>query len=152
MKENINDEYRKIMQDLENNIENERDLNYAKSQLEKISMMFINEMERITKYYETKVDKLDAKQNELENKLQNVQKALDGIEKDIYDGEVDDGAYEFEITCPYCNYDFVAELDELKDEIQCPECKNTIELDWNESDEGCAHGCSGCHGCEDDDM
>ena len=28
----------------------------------------------------------------------------------------------------------------------CPECNNTIELDWNEE-----HDCSCCHGdCEDD--
>ena len=43
-------------------------------------------------------------------------------------------------------------------EIICPECNNTIELDWGEDDEcGCSDmGCDCCsHDChhdEDDDM
>ena len=153
MKLNINDEYRKIMSDLESHIKDEEDLKYAKSQLEKLSMMFINEMENMTQTYETKLDDLDVRQAQLEQKLKEVQSALDNIEKDIYDGEMEEGTCEFEITCPYCNHEFVAELDEVRDEIQCPDCKNIIELDWEHSceDDGCTGGCSGCHGCSDEE-
>ena len=40
--------------------------------------------------------------------------------------------FEFEIVCPYCNYEFIADIDEHEDEILCPECNNPIELDWSE--------------------
>ena len=36
---------------------------------------------------------------------------------------------------------------EFMDEIECPECHNLIELDWNE--EECGGCCSGCDGCEE---
>jgi len=69
--------------------------------------------------------------------------------QDIYD---DGNDMDFAIICPYCNYEFDAEIDEQFNEIKCPECGNTIELDWNgnpddDSDNGCHGGCSGCHGC-----
>ena len=44
--------------------------------------------------------------------------------------------------------------DESKEEIQCPECHNAIELDWNMEEEGgCSGSCSHCAGCvaEDDE-
>ena len=47
---------------------------------------------------------------------------------------------------------------ENKAEIECPECKNTIELDWSgdvdDEPDGCQGNCHGCSGCidEDDDM
>ena len=78
-------------------------------------------------------------------------------EKDIYD---EDG-FDFEIVCPYCNYEFIIDLDENKSEIECPECKNMIELDWtgniNDEKSGCQGSCHGCIGCgdeneEEDDM
>ena len=47
-------------------------------------------------------------------------------------------------------------MDENKKEIECPDCKNIIELDWSgdvddESDSGCQGSCHGCHGCDSDD-
>ena len=53
----------------------------------------------------------------------------------------------------------LALISEDKKEIECPECKNIIELDWS-GDLGEDNECSGhCHGCsccdesdEDDDM
>ena len=50
---------------------------------------------------------------------------------------------------------------ENKSEIECPECKNMIELDWtgniNDEKSGCQGSCHGCIGCgdeneEEDDM
>ena len=34
------------------------------------------------------------------------------------------------IKCPYCSSSFFIEFDDTKKEIQCPDCKNIIELDW----------------------
>ena len=42
---------------------------------------------------------------------------------------------------------FPLEYDEENTEIECPECHNIIELDWNE--EECGGCCSGCDGCEE---
>ena len=108
-------------------------------------------------YKDEKINELEKMQNELDARMAKMQQVIDHIEKDIYD---EDG-FDFEIVCPYCNYEFVIDLDENKSEIECPECKNMIELDWtgNIDDEqsGCGGSCHGCHGCgeedeEDDDM
>jgi uncharacterized Zn-finger protein len=96
-------------------------------------------------------------QKEMNAKMEQMQQIINHIESDIYAEE----GFDFEIVCPYCEYEFVIDTDENQKEIECPECKNTIELDWSgdldECDDGC---CSGhCHGCsnfedldEDDDM
>ena len=42
-------------------------------------------------------------------------------------------------------------IEHMKKEVECPECHNTIELDWNEEDEECMGDCHGCHGCEEDE-
>ncbi len=41
----------------------------------------------------------------------------------------------------------VSKNSEENTEIECPECHNIIELDWNE--EECGGCCSGCDGCEE---
>lgn len=113
------------------------------------------ELDRIEK----KLDLILQKQQELENKMNKLEYSISRIESDIYlDEEMD-----FEITCPYCNNEFVVDFDENKTEVTCPECKNVIELDWTGDLDGelsCdSHGCAGCHSCkneefedEDDDM
>ena len=50
---------------------------------------------------------IEEKQQEIDNRIETVKKAVDGIENDIYE---DDEAYEFEIVCPYCNHEFVADI------------------------------------------
>ena len=83
-------------------------------------------------------------------KMTKMQQVIDHIENDIYSDE----GFDFEIVCPYCEYEFVIDVDENKKEIECPECKNTIELDWSgdlEEDTGCSGHCHGCSGCEDSD-
>ena len=73
---------------------------------------------------------------------------------DVVLEEVDD----FEIVCPYCNYEFVIDVDENKTEVECPECQNVIELDWTGDIDGedndlgeCMGNCHGCHGCEEEE-
>ena len=53
--------------------------------------------------------------------------------------------FDFEIICPYCNAEFIADV-ESKSNIKCPECQNTIELDWNGGEEinPCSGHCSSC--------
>ena len=87
------------------------------------------------------------------DKMEKMQQVIDHIENDIYSNE----GFDFEIVCPYCESEFIIDVDENKTEVECPECNNIIELDWtgNVDDEpehdGCNGSCHGCHGCEDND-
>lgn len=151
----LNKEYKKIIDELDRNISNPEDLEYAKNQMYKLSMMFIDEMEAMTAKYEDRISALAQNQAKLEEKMKSIQKVVNTIEKDIYDGDVDseEDTYDFQIICPYCNHEFVVEMDDMKEEVTCPECKNIIELEWDghEEVEGCSGSCHHCHGCEEMD-
>ena len=89
-------------------------------------------------------------QKEMSEKVSKMQQIIDHIENDIYSDE----GFDFEIVCPYCEYEFVIDADVDKKEIECPECKNMIELDWSgdlDEEDGCSGHCHGCSGCEDSD-
>ena len=103
------------------------------------------------------VKELKENQKIMTNKIEKMQQVIDHIESDIYSDE----GFDFEIVCPYCEHEFVID----KNEVECPECKNVIELDWtgdlyDDEDDGCSGHCCGCSGCgdssdeenEDDDM
>ena len=139
--------YNAILKELENHFKNEEDREFVVSKFQEISIMFMDIIDRLTVATDIRVNELEEKQKQIEEKISKVQKAVNGIENDIYE---DDEAYEFEITCPYCNNEFVTDVNsEANSEIECPECHNIIELDWN-SEEECE--CSHCDcRCEDDD-
>ena len=117
---NINESFEKLMEDLQKNIENPKDLEY------------------ITKKLSTAI--LDI-MTELNNKTTNLEKRMEKIEEELYITDENE-EYNFEIVCPYCNCEFETEIDELKTEVVCPECNNVIELDWNDE---CHGDCSCCH-------
>lgn len=141
----INGKYKQIMEDLEAGIKDPEELKFVKDKFSELSMLFIDMLDRVTRLTDNKIQEIEAKQTEIANRISSVQSIVDGIENDIYE---DDENYEFEIVCPYCNYEFAADIeDESKEEIQCPECHNTIELDWNSEEEletGCSGSCSHC--------
>ena len=153
----LKNEYKSFLDDIEKNIKDKDDLEYIKQRFSAFMDVVLNQMDSIMNYKDEKINELEKMQNELDARMAKMQQVIDHIEKDIYDEDV----FDFEIVCPYCNYEFVIDLDENKSEIECPECKNMIELDWtgNIDDEqsGCGESCHGCHGCgeedeEDDDM
>ena len=107
------------------------------------------------------VKELKENQKIMTNKIEKMQQVIDHIESDIYSDE----GFDFEIVCPYCEHEFVIDANEDKNEVECPECKNVIELDWtgdlyDDEDDGWSGHCCGCSGCgdssdeenEDDDM
>ncbi|MCI8444185.1 MAG: DUF342 domain-containing protein [Clostridia bacterium] len=150
----IKNEYKSFLDDIEKNIKNKEDLDYVKKRFASFIDIMLEQIDYIMEYKKEQIEKLERTQKQIEEKMSKMQNVLDNIEKDIYS---EDG-FDFEIVCPYCNYEFVIDLDENKTEVECPECKNTIELDWtgdvdNEA-EGCSGECHGCSGCndEDDDM
>ena len=100
------------------------------------------------------VKELKENQKIMTNKIEKMQQVIDHIESDIYSDE----GFDFEIVCPYCEHEFVIDANEDKNEVECPECKNVIELDWtgdlyDDEDDGCS-GCgdSSDEENEDDDM
>ena len=136
----ITERCKQIIQELENNIKNPENLEFAKTGVYNLLETFLQEVEKIQENAENRIKKL------VQNQI-NLDKRISTIENDIYEDE--DG--EMEIICPYCNHEFSVECDELKEEIVCPECNNTIELDWHDD-----HSCSccddncNCDDCEED--
>ena len=156
-------EYKKIMEEIENAISNEKEKQFVKTKMAELSISFVDIIDRITKATDMKIKEMEKAQSAIEHKISNIETIVDNIEGDIYEDDEQDEDYEFEVVCPYCNYEFSVDMDNIeKDEIECPECHNIIELDWSGDPEddhigGCNGGCSSCHGCgpvddlEDDD-
>lgn len=113
-----------------------------------------NEYKILLEDIQKRLKNVEENQNEIKSKMSKIENVLNHIKEDIYCNE----DFDFEIVCPYCEHEFVIEMKEDKKEVQCPECKNMIELDWSGDldEEGCSgHHCSGCQGCDeglDDDM
>ena len=161
-------EYKKFMDDIQNNIKDKEDLEYVQQRFAKFLDVVLDQMDKILNYKEEQMNELEQMQKEINKKFEEMQKTVDNIEKDIYEDE----DYDFEIICPYCDCEFAINLDEENTEIECPECNNIIELDWSgdleegsndDNIESKKSGCSGCQGCgnkefnsdkfdEDDDM
>lgn len=147
---NLQEKFNKIIEDLNQNIENKNDLEYIKTQIYNISMLFIDELDKISELNMDKMNRLIARHKELNSKMQQIENKMKQIEEDFYlDSEEDELG--FEIICPYCNAEFEVDMnDEIKSEIKCPECNNVIELDWNQDDDGCNGHCGSCGCCGSD--
>lgn len=149
----LKNEYKSFLDDIEKNIKDKEDLEYIKGRFASFLDVVLDQMDYIMDYKKEEIEKLEETQNKLTLQISQMQQVIDNIEKDIY---AEDG-FDFEIVCPYCNYEFIIDVDENKTEIECPECQNIIELDWSGDvdgeDKGCSGNCHGCHDCdEDDDM
>ncbi len=132
----LKDSYTSFLKDIEANIKNKEDLDYIKLRFSQFLDVVLDQMDYIMDYRKEEVEKLEKKQKELDEKMGKVEEIVNHIEKDIYSEE----GFDFEIICPYCDYEFVVDVDEDKTEIECPECGNTIELDWTgdpEEHQGC---------------
>lgn len=142
----LKNHYQSILTELDNHFQDKEEKAFVLNKFQELSMMFMDVIDRLTYLTDMRVKEVEEKQKIIEDRIEIVKKAVDGIENDIYE---DDEPYEFEISCPYCNNEFVADINsEENTEIECPECHNIIELDWNE--EECGGCCSGCGGCEED--
>lgn len=149
---NLNAKFKRILDDLEQNIQNKEDLEYIKVQMFNLYNMFFDEINRIEEMTTARMETVAVSQATLQEKVEKLEKEIKSMEKELFIDEDSD----FSITCPYCNNEFIVECEELKDEIECPECNNIIELDWGDEcscgDDECGHDCLHCHNDEDDDM
>ena len=147
----LKDNYTSFLNDIEKNIKDKEDLDYIKIRFSQFVDVVLDQMDHIMEYKKEEISTLEKRQKEIETKMDKMEDIINNIEKDIY---AEDG-FDFEIICPYCNYEFMIDVDENKTEIECPECNNIIELDWTgdteEENTGCPGGnCHTCHNCDDE--
>ena len=143
----FSEKYSKIIKDIEKSISDEKEREIVLKKVSELSFMYMDVIDRISNVNSERMDDIEKHQDKLDEKIGKVKDTVDLIKKDIYEDE----DYDFEIVCPYCNHEFVADVeDELKEEIECPECHNIIELDWDE-EEGCGGCCSSCGICDEED-
>ncbi|MCI8654947.1 MAG: hypothetical protein HFJ48_03610 [Clostridia bacterium] len=146
MTQNIKKEIEQFFTEIEKNVKNPENLRQIKEKTNKLISVFLEEMDKIIAYEETKIEKIEEKQKEMEKQIEAMRKTIENIEKDIY---IED-EYDFDIICPYCDYEFAIEYNEEEKEAECPQCHNIVELDWSgdiEEETGCSGNCSQCGGC-----
>lgn len=119
----LNNKFKEVIKNLEGNMENKKDLVYAKSQITELTMEYLDELEKIEALYKQKLSKF-------ENRLDGLEVAMQRLDNEIFQDEEEDDLDLEPIKCPYCNTNFFIEFDNSKKEIKCPDCKNIIELDW----------------------
>lgn len=141
----LEESYNKIISEIEKRISNPEDLKFIKEKILELSLTFVNTVNDLSNITNKKINQIEKKQKDIEEKMSKVETTINNIESDIY---TEEGNFDFEIVCPYCDFEFIEEIDG-KTEIPCPNCNNIIELDWNEEIE-CSGYCSNCHGCEED--
>lgn len=139
----LQDKFNAIVKKIENRIEDEELLSFVKQQIADISILFIDQLDKVVDLSQRRLDELIDHEKDLTKKVTQLEQTMKAMEKEFYVDE----SFDFEIVCPYCNYEFVSDFSQnLKEQVECPECHNIIELDWNNHEE---HDCSGhCSCCE----
>lgn len=141
----LQDKFKNIISNIEERIQDKDELDFIKEQIANISVLFLDQLDKVVELSTSKMDEVVENQRKLNDKILKIEDVMGNIEKDIY---LEDN-YDFEIICPYCNHEFTTDFsEEVKEEVECPECHNIIELDWNQEEE---HSCGGhCDCCSSD--
>ncbi len=143
----LQDKFNSIIAKIEERITDPEELEFVKQQIADISMMYIDEINKIMDLSERRVNQVYENQKILEQKMAEIERGMNTIEKELF---VED-EYDFEIVCPYCNHEFLTDINSDKKEVECPECHNVIELDWNSEEHECSGHCGSCGGCGTDE-
>lgn len=137
--------YLEIIKDIDKNIKDKDTNAYVKSKIMDLMIIYAESINSLMEIKKT--------QESLEKKVEKNNHRISEIEEDIYcesddEEKCDCGCeeeYEFEITCPFCDYEFITDGSYINQkDITCPKCHKTIELDWNMDDEVCEGECGGC--------
>ena len=102
------DDYNRIVSEIEQNITDQEQLKFIKEKISELSMIFLDAIDNLSNVADEKIRQIEEKQKIIEEKMSQVESAVNDIESDIY---IDEENYDFEIVCPYCDYEFVAEID-----------------------------------------
>ena len=119
----LNKKFKEVIKNLEGNIENSKDLVFAKTQITELTMEYLDELEKLESAYKRKISMF-------ENRLNDLEIAMQRLDDEIFQDDSEDETDLEPINCPYCNTSFYIEFDNSKKEMKCPDCKNIIELDW----------------------
>ena len=136
----LQDKFKKIVGNIEEKIQDKEQLEFVKEQIATLTILFLDQLDKVVDLSTNRMEELVENQRKLNDRVIHVEQLMSNIEKDIY---LEDNC-DFEIICPYCNHEFVADFSvEVKEEVECPECHNIIELDWNHEEE-CGGNCGCC--------
>ena len=78
----LSNKYREIMDEIDKKITDEEQLNFVKSKVSEISIIFIDIIDRLSEVIDEKVIDIEKGQKSIEKKLAKVQNAIDVIEDD----------------------------------------------------------------------
>lgn len=143
----LQDKFNMIIAKIEEKITDPEELEFVKQQIVDLSMIYMDEINKIMDLSEKRVNQVYENQRILEKKMAEIERGMSTIEKELF---VED-EYDFEIVCPYCNHEFLTDINSAKKEVECPECHNLIELDWNEGEHECSGHCGSCGECGEED-
>ena len=96
---NLEEQYQKMIETLEENIKDKRKLKKAKNQLEDIVSIVVDDCVHILDKYDEKIQLIENKNNEYEKRIISLEERVHYFEKMI---EIED--YDFFISCPYCGF------------------------------------------------
>ena len=125
MIKDLKNEMMSFIKTLETTIKDEKELQCVKEKTAHLFEVFADELEKVFRYKEDEIKQIEIRQKQADDRLEEMDVIIKTIAKDLYE-EYED----FEIVCPYCNFEFDSEVDETISDIICPECENIIELDW----------------------
>lgn len=124
---NLEEQYQKMIETLENTIKDEKELTKAKEQLDDIVSIVVDDCSLILEKYDEKIGNIENRNKDYEIRIQALEERLKQFEQMV---ELED--YDFFITCPYCNFEFQTDYDDEVTEVCCPECGQIFDVDWDE--------------------
>ena len=122
----FNKKFEETMSEITNSGYDEKTTIFLKSALVDLAMEHVQDIKSLEDKYKSRVE-------HCENRIDKIEEHFQKLERELFEDEED---IEFEpITCPYCNANFMVQKDDSILELECPECKNEIELDWGAFDD-----------------
>jgi DNA-directed RNA polymerase subunit RPC12/RpoP len=88
----------------------------------------------------SEVDKVEELQEQLSEQVDTIDEDLGEIEGIIFDEEGEKDIFDGKIECPFCKEEIDIDFDMIDDEtdtIECPNCNKKIEIDWDCDCEDC---------------
>lgn len=126
---NLEEQYQKMIETLENTIKDKDALEKAKEQLDDIVSIVVDDCSHILDLYDEKIKSIEDRNSDYEVRITILEEKLKYFEKMV---ESED--YDFFITCPYCGFEFQTDYDDEIEEIICPECGQSFDIDWDDDD------------------
>ena len=127
---NLEEQYQKMIETLENTIKNKKKKKKAKEQLDDIVSIVVDDCTHLLDKYDEKFQEVEKKNADNELRIASLEERLKYFEKMV---ELED--YDFFISCPYCGFEFQTDYDDEINEVCCPECGEIFEIDWDDDSE-----------------